>query len=143
MESAGDGMEHTSFPVDVPGAAEIVNWFGHWPTFHDAEILSIELNRSGTSTLKVHTFATSKELDARGYFITNKHAVVSFLLDGICALQLDGFNHQNVIFDLGINKHDDGYELVLGGCNGVEGRLVAREIQIAFEAGVPPSSVYA
>ncbi len=136
-------MEPTNFPIDVPGAAEIFSWFGYWPSFHDAEIVSIELNRSGTSTLKVRTFATSKELDARGCFITNKHAVVSFLLDGICALQLDGFNHQNVIFDLGLNKQDEGYELVFGGCYGVEGRIVASEIQITFEAGIPPSSVYA
>jgi hypothetical protein len=136
-------MEQTKFPIDVPGAVEIVNWFGQWPTFHDAEIVSIELNRSGTSTLKVHTFVTTKELDARGCFMTNKHAVVSFLLDDICALQLDGFNHQNVIFDLELKRHNEGYEVVLGGCYGFEGRIVAREIQITFEAGVPPSSVYA
>jgi hypothetical protein len=136
-------MEQTSLPADVPGVTEIVRWFGYWPTFHDAEIVSIELIRSGTSTLKVHTFTTSKELDARGCFITNKHVIVSFLLDDIRALQLDGFNHQNVIFDLVLKKHSEGYELVLGGCYGVEGRIVANEIRITFEAGIPPSSVYA
>jgi len=40
-------MEQTSYLTDVPGAAEIVNWFGYWPTFHDAEIVSIELKRAG------------------------------------------------------------------------------------------------
>jgi hypothetical protein len=87
-------MEQTSYLTDVPGAAEIVNWFGYWPTFHYAEIVSIELKRAGTSVLKVHTYATSKELDARGYFKTHKHAIVSFMLDDICTLELHGFNEQ-------------------------------------------------
>jgi hypothetical protein len=139
----GGRMEQAGFLIDVPGVSEITSWFGHWPTFHDAEILSIELRRSGTSILKVHTFATSKEVDARGCFVTHRHGIVSFLFDDICALQLDGFNHQNVIFDLELNKLDEGYEVVLGGCYGVEGRIVAKQIQIAVEAGIPPSSVYA
>jgi hypothetical protein len=32
---------------DIPGADDVVKWFGYWPTFHDAQILSITLNRSG------------------------------------------------------------------------------------------------
>jgi hypothetical protein len=88
-----DKMEQAGFLIDVTGAAEITSWFGQWPTIHDAEVVSIELNRSGTSILKVHTFATSKELDSRGYFVTHKHAIVSFLLDDIYELQLSGFNH--------------------------------------------------
>ena len=135
-------MEQTGFLIDVPGAAEITNWFGYWPTFHDAEVVSIELNRSGTSIIKVHAFATSKRLDPRGHFATQNHAIVSFLLDDIRELQLNGFNHQNVIFRLDLNKHAEGYEIVLVGCYGIEGRIVARRIQVAFEAGIPPSSVY-
>ena len=127
----GEHMKQTGFLIDVPGAAEIINWFGHWPTFHDAEVVSIELNRSGTSILKVHTF------------VGHKHAIVSFLLDDICELQLSGFNHQNVIFRLDLNKQDEEYEIVLVGCYGVEGRIVTKKIQITFEAGIPASSVYA
>ena len=31
---------------EVPGAAELHDWFGFWPNFHDAEIISLYLNRA-------------------------------------------------------------------------------------------------
>ena len=30
---------------DIPGAQDVIAWFGAWPTFHDAEVLSISLDR--------------------------------------------------------------------------------------------------
>jgi hypothetical protein len=24
---------------DIPGAADVIAWFGYWPTFHDAGVL--------------------------------------------------------------------------------------------------------
>ena len=35
-------------PIDlqeISGAAELRDWFGYWPMFHDAEIISLHLNR--------------------------------------------------------------------------------------------------
>jgi len=76
-------------PLRFPGAADLIDWFGAWQSFHDAEILSLKLNRVGTSVLKVGTASS-----------WTKHAIVSFLLYEIVTIHLDDFNHQNVIFDL-------------------------------------------
>jgi len=32
---------------DVEGAERLVELFGHWPAFHDAEVISLVLDRSG------------------------------------------------------------------------------------------------
>jgi Immunity protein 50 len=32
----------TSKP-DIAGADDVVRWFGEWPSFHDAEVLSVHL----------------------------------------------------------------------------------------------------
>jgi hypothetical protein len=67
---------------DIPGAADVVAWFGHWPTFHDAEVLSITLDRSGESRVAIHAFAKTAEVDSSGHYVTTKHAVVTFFLNG-------------------------------------------------------------
>ena len=46
---------------DIPGADDVVKWFGYWPTFHNAQILSITLNRSGESQVVIHAFERTSE----------------------------------------------------------------------------------
>jgi hypothetical protein len=41
---------------EIPGTLELVKWFGYWPSFHDAEVLDLELHRTGGSTVRIHTF---------------------------------------------------------------------------------------
>jgi Immunity protein 50 len=84
-------------PENVPGASELLSWFGYWPSFHDAEVLSIHLNRSGESTVAIHTRHRTDQVDDHGYFVTTKHVLVTFVHEGIHTVQLTDFNHQNVI----------------------------------------------
>jgi hypothetical protein len=44
---------------EIPGAVELHDWFGYWPDFHDAEIISLHLNRKGCSSLRVHAWDTT------------------------------------------------------------------------------------
>ncbi|ARQ58088.1 MULTISPECIES: Imm50 family immunity protein [Rhizobium] len=81
----------------IAGGPELLAWFGQKPTFHDAEILSLSLNRTGVSELTIHGWIATDGVDQDGYCILDKHAVVTFAFEDIMDLQLDGFSHQNVI----------------------------------------------
>ena len=35
----------------IEGAKNLRDWFGYWPSFHDAEVILLHLNRSDASTL--------------------------------------------------------------------------------------------
>ena len=48
---------------DIPGATDVMAWFGYWPTFHDAEVLSIHLNRSSDSEVSLYAFEMTPEVD--------------------------------------------------------------------------------
>jgi hypothetical protein len=37
------------------------------------------------------------QLDSGGYYVARKHAIVTFILNDIRELELDGFSHQNVL----------------------------------------------
>ena len=122
---------------EIPGAAELHDWFGDWPSFHDAEIIRLHLNRKGPSSLRVHTWETTKEVDEKGYYVMAKHVVVEFILETVYGLRLTGFNHQNVIFGLAIEKTDSGFRLTLDECYGLAGSIEAESLSILITPGVP------
>jgi len=81
----------------IAGAQELDDWFGCWPAFHDAEIIGQHLNRTGFSSLTVHTWQMTKELDEEGYCVQTKHVVVEFILSGVSgwSVVLRPGTHQN------------------------------------------------
>ena len=127
----------------IAGAQELHDWFGYWPSFHDGEIISLHLNRTNPSSLKIHTWEMTKELDEAGYYLVTKDVVVEFLIDisgtDDC-LELSGFSGQNVVFGLDIDKTDSGYTLVISQCYGLAGTIKADNISIRLAPGKPERS---
>ena len=134
-------MSETS---EIPGADQLIAWFGHWPTFHDAEVLSITLDRSRGSQVVLHAFERTSELDARGYYVLAKHAVVTFSLEGfpldeegVTNTQINYFNHQNVLGSAWVEKNPKGYLLRLAGIFGVDASLSCERLSVTVQPGNP------
>jgi Immunity protein 50 len=127
---------------EVPGAKELIEWFGYWPSFHDAEILDVKLDRSDQSTVRIHTFEITDRVSKQGSYICTKHVIVNFVLNGITNLHLDCFNSQNVISGLDLRQTDEGYELTLEPCYGLEGTITANVVHLELQPGLPPGSIY-
>lgn len=124
----------------VEGAQQLHDWFGYWPTFHDAEVICLHLNRKSPSILKVHTWEMTSEVDGTGHYVLAKDVVVDFVIDISSAdeaLELYGFSHQNVIFGLVINKVDSAYKLDIDQCYGLGGSIKADNISIRITPGKP------
>jgi hypothetical protein len=100
----GKTKEPIPFPIELAalsGARELYDWFGYWPRFHDAEVMSLNLNLMGTSFLSVSTWETTDEVHSQNFYVSRKHLVVRFLITGITELGLTDFSSQNILFDLG------------------------------------------
>ena len=89
----------------------ITDWFGYWPSFHDAEVLSLYLDRRpleagpGPSlVVRVHTFEMTREVDDRGHYKFRKHAIITLEFDGVEEMSLDGFNGQNALAGLDLEE---------------------------------------
>jgi hypothetical protein len=122
---------------DIPGANEVIAWFGYWPTFHDAEVLSISLDRVKGCEVSMHAFEMTAEVDWGGKYVLAKHATVVFRMEGfpldesgISNTRIDFFNHQNVLSGVTVNGRPWGYELVWEGCFGVEGSIVCKGMSV-------------
>jgi hypothetical protein len=121
----------------VDGAQELYDWFGRWPSFHDAEVVSLHLNRVGPSSLVVHTWETTNQVDVRNFHILTKHVVVEFVLIEIADLELADFSKQNVLSGLDIEKTDAGFRISLGPCYGLAGTIDTKTISIRLTPGKP------
>lgn len=136
-------MKQDEIVKELPGSQKVLNWFGVWPSFHDAEVVSIELHRNSESYLRIHTFSTRNEVNKTGHYITDRHAMVCFTFEGISEMSLNDFNNQNVLSELSIGRVSDQFELVLGQCYGVAGRVLTKRLSVDFVPGMPDGSVYA
>lgn len=136
----------------IPGGPELLAWFGRAPSFHDAEIVNLNLSRRGPSALSLHAWNMTQEVDARGYFVLDKHAVVTFTLEDVIDLQLDSFSHQNVIYGLSLRRTlpdpnrrpyqssdpaSEDWELELEPCFGLNGKIRCRKISVSYLPGKP------
>jgi hypothetical protein len=119
----------------IPGIESVLAWFGRWPSFHDAEILSVHLNRDGTSTIRIHTWNPTSKVDSEGRFIREREAVVVFEFARIGWLKLDGedADRQNVIAGLTLEAAPAGYRLHLSPCYGLAGEIVAERMAVRIE----------
>ena len=125
----------------IAGGQELLDWFGGVPSFHDAEIIDLHLKRQGNSTLRMHTWNMTSKV-RNGYFVLEKHAIVQFSVAQIHSLELDEFNHQNVIDGLVLSHVDFGgkskvFELLLEPSYGLAGSICAEEVSVSFHPGKP------
>ena len=138
----------------IPGGADLIAWFGDVPTFGDAEILDLHLERGGPSTIRLHIRRRDPEATARSVSPFADHAVVSFVLDEIVGLSLQDFSPQNVIGGVKVHRLSEGgalfdmdwltppepqafFEVVLEPCFGLSGTIRAKRVSITFTPGSP------
>ena len=91
----------------VEGADKLIAVFGYWPSFHDAEVVRMTLDsgrrQDGVAPsvdAMIHTWESTAEVDATGYFVLRNHVIVHLRFREIDGLDLRGFNHQNVLSSL-------------------------------------------
>jgi hypothetical protein len=126
----------------------LVERFGEWPPFHDAEVYGLRLD-SGQRTdgiarlqLDVHVFAIDGQLPG-GRFNFVDHTLVTFEFEDIEAVELDGFRPQNVLDDLVMEDVNAAagrqVQVTLPSNNGLGGSFRCRAVMVLdavpFEPG--------
>jgi immunity protein 50 of polymorphic toxin system len=126
----------------ILGAQQLFDWFGYWPSFHDAEVLSIELNRTGTSKLRVHTFRMTKEVSPKGFYVCDKHCIVTFVLGEIIDTEIAHFMDGNILQGIEFSHEEDAFVITFSASYGFEGTVKTKKLAIEFAPGIPADSRY-
>ena len=94
--------------MQFEGKSLVMDRFGYWPDFHDAEIKYFALwtpSKVGdlaSAEMKIHCWELTSELDETNHYVLKNHSLVTFSFLHIEGISMDGFNHQNAIFSLNI-----------------------------------------
>ncbi len=99
----------------IEDSDKVTRIFGEWPSFHDAEVVRLVLDRSGpegpTLEAQIHVFAATSEVDATGHYVLKNHTLVTLRFTEVALENLQWFNKQNVLFELAIVDIDpDAHE---------------------------------
>src|SRR5882672_4254724 len=131
----------TGVEAKVENSHLVTDIFGRWPSFHDAEVLEMTLNRGERATYgpwlsaKIHVFEMTSQVE-NGAYVLRHHSAVNFHFRELHELKLDGFNQQNVLGGLRIVDVSDGkleginFEVFFDGIYGVSASLQCRSINI-------------
>lgn len=149
-------------PTDVvKGYGKLTEIFGRWPSFHDAEVLSMSLERRGRDEwegpifrVSVHLFEGVRDNQASKGIKYINHAIVTFRFDTVVDLSVANFNQQNAIMDLifeaGSPRSKDivwpgpAYRVTFEPSFGVSCSFVCSSVQIdSIQKACPAGSVYA
>lgn len=119
---------------DIEYADIVISHFGYWPTFHDAEVISMKfvrgMNKEQASLeMKILAFERTDKLKD-GYLELAKHCLIDMEFIGLGKSEVDNFNHQNVLGGLKFGKHDHFLFCELSSSHGVAGYIEAEKIRI-------------
>ena len=97
----------------IVGSEKLVSVFGYWPSFHDAEVISVSAWRDlpvapGAASVKLVVHVREYEAQGEGTVqyeqVLVKSVLASFLCKRVADLELSEFNHQNVINSLSVRS---------------------------------------
>ena len=121
----------------------VIQRFGYWPSFHDAEVLKVTFEAHpgyrATVTFLIETSEFTKELDLRGYYKPFNKCQIELNFTGIREMHFEDFNHQNVIFELEFEEVGEFIECTFDSSTGLSASIKAEEVCILSLAPIDPT----
>ena len=119
---------------EIENAKLVIDHFGHWPTFHDSEIISITFERTldkrtSLAFLRVYSFEMTAKVIGRHYQLI-KRCFVDIEITDLIKIEIDGFNHQNAVLALEFGKEGDHVFCNMVSAYGVGGYIEGKKIKI-------------
>src|SRR5207342_3689993 len=126
----------------IKNAQLLTSVFGYFPSFHDALVFRITLDRGERGDCDpslealIHVFEGTREIDESGHYRLKNHVLVLFRFSKIVNLQLADFNQQNVLQRLEIIHLSDRerdkvkFKVVFAGIFGVTASFHCHSVSI-------------
>lgn len=112
----------------------VIQHFGYWPSFHDAEVTKTTFETHPTGrysvTFVIAAFEMTSEVDERGYYKLIKHCDVEIQFIGIEEIDFNYFSFQNVLCGLEFEEAGSNIKCTLDSSVGLEAAIVAEEVLV-------------
>ena len=112
----------------------VLQRFGSWPSFHDAEIHSLLLERDGPDgpylEMRVHVHTARGDVGKKGTYLCDKQAMITMRFCNIESLDIIEFNNQNVIFDMDMRTGQDRISVTISSSYGCAGSFTCKRVAV-------------
>lgn len=103
----------------------IEEYYGYFPTFHDAEIRKVELDREIPSAIiTMLDYSRDEMREAK-----NPSVEIVVRILNITEIELRDFNYQNVLTSIVITEEENKINISINSVFGLSGRIVADRIE--------------
>jgi hypothetical protein len=145
-ETIGQARQKLALAM-IEGAAKLVDFYGYWPSFHDARVETISIEREGptvtigftTNDLVVKDGKEQGDLLAK---VTLRWYEVEEL-----ALRATEWSEENWVWDMNLTAHEKGIHTELLPNDGIGGSILSRRMEVlevqrieAFSSTAEPAS---
>ena len=114
----------------VKSGKSLVEAMGYWPSFHDANVM--EASRDGdTFSVTVHLFAMTDQVDAAGYYVLEKHHLVTIVMRGVESNSLPSDYSSDCLDGLTFQRTGVLLQIDFGSHMDQGGTIVCSEAEIA------------
>ncbi len=128
----------------IEGAEKLIAVFGYWPSFHDAEVLWLLMDRRPVREdvylpsleMMVHAFEMTSETGPDGAYVLRHHVLVHLRFHMVNLVKLADFNHQNALYGLHFKNirarqlELADFEITLEGAWGLEGSFICKAVEV-------------
>ena len=144
IRALGVSVEYMGIESNIQNGHLLTDIFGRWPSFHDAEVLRITLDRGGAQSFvpylqaTIHVFEMTSQIDERGRYVLKNHVAAALRFNEIYELSLEDFNQQNVLQGLYIvdvsNRQMERikFDVTIEGIHGVTAKLQCNSISVEY-----------
>ena len=125
-------MDQADVARKISGARDVIAALGEWPSFHDAEILRVVINRGGRSSVTLRLMIAAYQQKS-----------VTFTFERIADMRLEGedADGQNVIGALAIEMDDQFTTVHFSPCYGLAGYIKAQAVSVSIDSLPIPRAV--
>jgi hypothetical protein len=134
----------------------LTSLFGGWPSFHDAEVLRVRLDR-GTALdvgydqgrkpsleADIHVYEITGEVTDQGVYALRNHTLVTLAFHGIDRVELADFSYQNTLFGLRLEDITDRqletlrWQVGFDASAGLGASFLCEDIEVVEAAPIEP-----
>jgi immunity protein 50 of polymorphic toxin system len=114
----------------VENGKALTEAMGYWPSFHDANVLAVARD-DHAFTLTVHLFAMTDQIDPAGYFILEKHHLVTIVMHDVQSNSLPPAYSDDCLDRLSFSRTGDFSQVDFESHLDQDGTVVCRRVEIA------------
>jgi hypothetical protein len=130
-------MTTSSRSLSIIGASRIIDWFGSWPTFKDAQILEVHLSSLEDSWLKLRM--SEQHGDTTGG--ASRVALITFYFSGVSRVSFHEFSPEAPISQLQVESGADGFQITWKeSATAGTGNITVSELSVGLNTQTQPVS---